>query len=40
MDACSDTFLDKIDQMIDKDGEVPFTFSDDNEPGDFLLSSR
>ena len=36
MVAGSDTFLEEVDKMTNKDGEVRITCSDNNEPGDFL----
>lgn len=32
----SDTFLEEVDQMTNRDGEVHITFSDNNETGNFL----
>ena len=37
MVAGSDTFLERVDQMTDGDGEAYITCSVDNEPGEFLL---
>ena len=36
MVAGSDTFLEEVDQMTDKDGEVHITCSDNNEAGIFM----
>lgn len=36
MVAGSDTFLEEVDQMTDKDGEVHITCSDNNEAGCFM----
>ena len=36
MVAGSDTFLEEVDQMTDRDGEVFVTCSDNNETGSFI----
>ena len=36
MVAGSDTFLEEVDKMTDKDGEVHITCSDNNEAGSFM----